>query len=352
MHIRMLVLTGLIGAAPLSGFASDPAPPQITGLTSSNAQKKVTWTPYPAAQQYNLLSVSNLGGLSSNAPGAISGYTWSGSNFGPYEFYKLAVTPLSSNALLTASVLNRLAYGPTPDELERVTAIGPQAYIDEQLAPDGIANTFDSYVAVVTNGVSLPPNTNWSSISVTGRLTSTNLYIYMTVVGEVYIDNVQLRPIYYSNVVQVVGTNTVTNTVISYGANLVANGDFESALSGPWHVSPNLSGSSISTAVACSGTASLHLVASAPGSTLASAIYQGMDASLSNNAPVILSYDYLPNATSSRLIVRLSGSGVVSSADDQPDPPTWVDVTQTGYASTSNLYIYITGIPAGVTGAV
>src|SRR5205814_1910535 len=38
------------------------------------------------------------------------------------------------------------------------------------------------------------------------------------------------------------------------------------------------------------------------------------------------------------------------SADDPPDPPTWVYITQTGTASTSNLYVYITGIPAGRTG--
>ena len=47
------------------------------------------------------------------------------------------MTPLSGNALLTAGALNRLAYGPTPDELERVASMGPQAYIEEQLVPEG-----------------------------------------------------------------------------------------------------------------------------------------------------------------------------------------------------------------------
>ena len=354
MQMRLLVVCAVVVVCN-SVLGSDPPPPQIIGVGSSNTQKSVIWTPYPAAAQYTILSKTNVAGVFTNdGSGRVSGYTWSASNTAPAKFYELGVTPLSSNAVLTATVLNRLAYGPTPDELERVTAIGPQAYIDEQLAPDAITETFDTYTAVVTNGVTLPPNTNWSSISVTGRFTSTNLYLYLTVVGDVYIDNVQLRPIYYSNVVQVVGTNTVTNTVISYGANLVDNGDFESALSGPWHVSANLAGSSISSTVACSGNGSLHMVASAPGSTLASAIYQGMAAAqtLANNAPVILSYDYLPNATSSRLTVRLSGSGIVSSADDQADPPTWLYITQTGSATSSNLYIYLTGIPAGITGAV
>ena len=54
----------------------------------------------------------------------------------PLGFYRLQVVSLDSSALLVATVLNRLAYGPTPDELERVTAIGPQAYIEEQMRPE------------------------------------------------------------------------------------------------------------------------------------------------------------------------------------------------------------------------
>ena len=36
-------------------------------------------------------------------------------------------------------VLNRVAYGPRPGEVARVEKIGIAAYVDEQLAPDGIA---------------------------------------------------------------------------------------------------------------------------------------------------------------------------------------------------------------------
>ena len=60
-------------------------------------------------------------------------------------FYRVEVVPmdtngapLSANSLLTGTVLNRLAYGPTPDELERVRAIGADNYIQEQLAPESI----------------------------------------------------------------------------------------------------------------------------------------------------------------------------------------------------------------------
>ncbi|PYJ03205.1 MAG: hypothetical protein DME25_12915 [Verrucomicrobia bacterium] len=252
-------------------------------------------------------------------------------------------------------MLNRLAYGATPDELERVASIGPQAYINEQLAPETIApaDTVDAYTAVVTNGVSLGPNTNWNYLSVTGRLSSSLLYIYMTVAGEVYLDNVQVRPMYFSNVVVVVGTNTVTNTVITYGPNLLVNGDFEATLTPPWTVSTNLTGSSISTQVKCAGAGSLHVVSSAPGSTQGSAIWEVFSpGNVPTNSPVALSYNYLPNPNSSRLTIRLSGSGVISSGADQPPPPNWVYVTQTGSASSSNLYIYLAGIPARGTGEI
>jgi hypothetical protein len=79
-------------------------------------------------------------------------YEWRSSNAPPPQFVRLQATPLSSNALLTAIVLNRLAYGPTPDELERVltgsNAIGPQGFIAEQLAPETITETIDSFPAV------------------------------------------------------------------------------------------------------------------------------------------------------------------------------------------------------------
>src|SRR5436190_19828850 len=157
MQIRSLILascTGALISVPL--FASDPPPPQIIGVGSSNAQKAVLWAPYPSAAQYSIWSKTNVaGGFTNDASGRIDGYTWTASNTAPAKFFKLGVTTVSSNAVLTANVLNRLAYGPTPDELERVTAIGPQAYIDEQLAPDAIVDTFDTYTAVVTNGASV-----------------------------------------------------------------------------------------------------------------------------------------------------------------------------------------------------
>ncbi len=67
----------------------------------------------------------------------IGGYEWRAAQSGGQGFYRIAVTPLSANEALTATVLNRLAYGQTPDELERIATgaspVGAEAYIQEQL---------------------------------------------------------------------------------------------------------------------------------------------------------------------------------------------------------------------------
>src|SRR5262249_42485817 len=63
---------------------------------------------------------------------------------------------------------------------------------------------------------------------------------------------------------------------------------------------------------------------------------------IDEGSPVRLSYYYLPGTLSSRLTIRLSGSGVVSSADNPPEGPAWVYATATGTATaTPNLYIYL-----------
>jgi uncharacterized protein (DUF1800 family) len=72
------------------------------------------------------------------------GYEWRSIDPAPQNFYQLAVTPLTSNEVVTATVLNRLAYGQTPYDLDRLASIGPQAYIDEQLAPEFIAEDVEN----------------------------------------------------------------------------------------------------------------------------------------------------------------------------------------------------------------
>ena len=162
-------VASLAAALPLVLYAADP-PPVLTNVTVLGTQMAVNFDPYPSAQGYTFFSATNLhlpflpdtnflwvpynvttnyitNGLNVTT-NVNAQYHWRNSNTAPPFFARLEVTPMSSNALLTAIVLNRLAYGPTPDELERVTAIGPQAYIDEQLAPETITETIDSFPAI------------------------------------------------------------------------------------------------------------------------------------------------------------------------------------------------------------
>src|SRR3954468_401079 len=246
MRKIFVAMAGLFAAVSFHSavFASDPPPPQITNLISSNAQKTAVWTPYPAAQQYNLQAAGAVNGAFSNAPGAITGNSWRGTNNGPYRFYHLAVTPMSSNDLLNANLLNRIAYGPSPDDLERLAAIGPQAYINEQLAPESVVENLDAYVPPYINPATPFPNTNWTFNSVTGAFSdqaasaqfgTNTLYLYLTKAGNLFIDNVQVHALVTSYTTNwtfitngsVITTNTTVSNFVIYTSNLITNGDFE-----------------------------------------------------------------------------------------------------------------------------
>jgi len=129
-------------------IAAEPSPPTITNFSAQGSERTLRFEAYPAAEGYTILGATNPAGpftadagfaLSSytNAGSTnVSGYEWRSTNgSGPAGFYQIAVTPMDSNALLSAIVLNRLTYGSTPDELERIHSIGPDAFIAEQLAP-------------------------------------------------------------------------------------------------------------------------------------------------------------------------------------------------------------------------
>jgi hypothetical protein len=176
------------------------------------------------------------------------GYGFRLTNSVPRQFYSVEATQLSSNALLSYNVLNRLAYGPTPDDIERVltgpSPTGPQAFIQEQLAPENIVNTWDDYTSVTTNAVNLPPNTNWTTVSVTGQVSSSSIYMYLTRPGEVLLDDVRLQLL--STVIQTNGSVVTTNMVL--GPNVLVNGSFESVWPAGWTVSANHATSATTTA--------------------------------------------------------------------------------------------------------
>jgi uncharacterized protein (DUF1800 family) len=340
MNMHLFVAVACAGLLPVQLFAADADAGPLHLNINSNGLKTVTWPRalVPTLEVNQLRAGVNVTNLVPVAPAAITtttnGYSFSVGTSLDALFFSLTQGQMTSNALLTASVLNRLTYGPTPDELERVTAIGPQAFIDEQLNMEALTELMDETppTSIQTTN-SVPPEnqvkTEWINVRIPGRFSNTNLYMYLTSAGDAYVDDIAL----YAG----------TGTNINFGVNYVQNGDFESPLSGPWTVSPNLSDSVIVTDVKCSGAASLHLVASAGGTTQASSIWQTVAPGLVSNQTCTLSFWYLPRTNSSIITLRLSGSGVTATPTNEPAsmPPTWIYATATGTAGRNVLYLYL-----------
>jgi hypothetical protein len=145
-----------------------------------------------------------------------------------------------------------------------------------------------NWSAVTTN---IPPTPQWQYVTLTGIATKSTLLIGLLSAGDVYVDDLKL----------------VAGTVPEAGVNYLADGDFESPLTGTWTVSPNMSGSTLSQTITHSGNASLHVIASSGGPTIGQAIWQNT-APLVTNATYTLSYWYLAGASPTSLLIRLSGS--------------------------------------------
>src|SRR6185436_18904561 len=111
--IVVFILTLRMVGDGIAGDANQPAPVLAPPVVTTNGQKRVSWTPYPAAQEFKIFSASDiLAPFTLDTSGSNSGYDWTGSLSNSISFHRLEVTPLSSNALLSATVLNRLTYGP------------------------------------------------------------------------------------------------------------------------------------------------------------------------------------------------------------------------------------------------
>src|SRR5262249_28277349 len=111
-------------------------------------------------------------------------------------------------------------------------------------------------------------NPQWTYVTAIGTASSSTIYIYLQSAGDVYIDDIKL----------------VAGSVPEVGANALANGDFESNLSGPWTVSPNLANSTLSSVIKHSGNVSLHVISTSAGSTQSSSIWQTMSPGLNIGA--------------------------------------------------------------------
>ena len=277
-------------------FAEDPGQPVINSASIVNSQKRIQWNPYPAAVQYQISHSDNLlGPFTEDSSGTMAGYDWTAPLLiGSGGFYRLQVVPMSANDLLLSTVLNRLAYGPTPDEIERVKAMGDRkTYIEEQLAPELIDEHLDIDNPTTNFG------TGWQYFTATGTGSSTNLYIYLNAPGEGHIDDIKLV------------AGTVAGTALICCATVTLSPRSQRTIGS---FQPITRSSGISTAVQHSGNGSLHLVATSGGTTLASSIWQPINVPISTAKRTALSYWYHPATNKlGSVTVRLSGSGIVSS---------------------------------------
>ncbi len=295
---RLLVVAVILPLLDAGVFGQTPSPPVITSISVSNGQKKITFTPYPAAEEFRVHSTDSLlSPFAAEASGNVAGYEWSAPLGGPLGFYKIEAVPLAGDALLTSIVLNRLAYGPTPDELERILTgpnpIGPEAYIEEQLAPELIDDEIDAE----------EHSTNWVHVTATGTATGINFMMYLSGAGSVYIDDLKL----------------VEGPDPDGGPNLLLNGDFEAPLSPPWLIHSNYAGSRIATEIAHSGNSCLQMVALAAGSTSADSFYQPFAVTTPPSSRLYtLSYWYFPSPDNRTLTARLTGNRTTASHSIRP----------------------------------
>ncbi|MDX1951315.1 MAG: DUF1800 family protein [Verrucomicrobiota bacterium] len=280
-----------VALAVHSGSQAQPLPD--IGITRTNGNASIRLPLYPAAEQFRVFKSQNLEGPYEEVlTGNITGFNWQEIISGQSNaFFKVEINTLSSNDLLSATVLNRLAYGPTPDELERVRAMGAEAYIAEQLAPENIQETLDFDQPVTA--------AEWRYVTITGTATSRDFYIYLTQPGDVYLDDMKL----------------VAGIVPEVGANLLVNGDFESALTPPWTVSANHAATVITSAQVHSGSGALHLIADDGGTSKSSSVWQTIS-NVTVGQTYTLSYWFRPGTNLiTSLTIRFSNDGLRHNPD-------------------------------------
>jgi hypothetical protein len=100
----------------------------------------------------------------------------------------------------------------------------------------------------------------------------------------------------------------------------LVNGDFEQPLGAAnWTTTTNTANSARTTDFVHGGTASLHLISNAAGSTGTDAVVQTIPTPLNTSASYTLSFWYLTRPSSLQLTVRLSGSGISTTVPLQGD---------------------------------
>jgi hypothetical protein len=187
-------------------------------------------------------------------------------------------------------VVDQVRYESAPPWPTDANGLGPSLQL---IDPAQDNSRTANWAAVQT---SAPPAPEWVYFFTSGTASSSTLYIYLQSAGSIYIDDLKLVP----------------GSVPEVGTNMLANGSFESSLSGSWVVSQNLSQSARADTINHSGNYSLHIIATTGGSTKGSSIYQEISPALAQGQPYTLSFWYLQSTNGGPLVLRLSGSGVAA----------------------------------------
>lgn len=293
--------------------------PDILSLTWTNGRPTLEFRLVPSASDYRVRSSATLGTPGSAVPGKHSGTVWTAEAAAASDsgFYRLEAIPLAAETVRASTLLNRIAYGPTPDDLDRLAALGTDAYIEEQLAPEKILENLDQ-----------PAGSDpvWRKVTITGTGSSSKLYVYLNGAGDAYLDDFRL----------VAGASD-TGTA----PNLLINGDFEQPLAAAnWTTTTNTANSARTTDFVHGGNASFHLVQAAAGRTGTDAVVQTITTALNASTTYTLSFWYLAQPSNLQLTVRLSGSGITVTAPlrgDAESPATYYARLQNGTATIADL---------------
>ena len=297
-----------LGIALIAGLAKAVAAgdgPTVTGVQVDPTAHRATLTfdPAPATTQYQILRAPRLDQPFVVDPtGALDGFVWTGTGLAEDTgFFRVQAVEIPPNQLTETTLLQRVAYGPSPDDLERVRALGPDGYLAEQLAAESIPDTLDTSA----------PGQVWRKVTVSGPGSAPKLYIYFDGSGETYLDEIRL----------------VEGAVDDPAKpNLIVNGGFENSLGTNWIVSANLAASALTPDQFHDGSLALHVVSTAAGSSETTSIHQNLPATVVATKTYTLTFWYQTQpGQSAHLTVRLSGSGIAStvslaSGADSPQP--------------------------------
>lgn len=278
---------GVLLACVPRASASEAEGLPVERLEVVAGEARLWFPPAPAAEDYPVFQAPSLEAAFERASGVLHPGGWSGDARGDRGFFQVRVATMSTQDLWAANLLQRVAYGPTPDDLAQVKAMGPEAYIAGQLAAETVPSDLDT----------ADPSPRWVRVTVTGPGTASRLYVYLDGAGEAYLDDLRL-----------VAGDLDDGTQ----PNLLRNGDFEGALAPAWNLSDNVAGSARTAEIVHSGGAALHLISTEAGTTQDSSFWQGITPALNASRNYTLSYWFRTSVETARLTVRLSGSGIAS----------------------------------------